>query len=1031
MPTPARANQSSKLDRQVPRTFDLQLLPTPRYPPPPSVEDEAQSLAKELGGSVSSVVSSDDEPKNRGELEQHPILKAANGDDDTASSPEAPEWRFVYVPTSSSDASDNAAKAKPAYEANTCRKFTMPLRTAEKPADKQADKQADKKPERQSEGQPERQDDRLGGRLCDGLADKQEDPRSKSRRRRSELPRIETDLNADIRPPRSSRTPAPTSSRTAARSPSPSRDCYKSRGPSRARPRASSPLIRRTKSSAQIDQEPVDYFGKQESRGPPGDGFLSPAPSVIKHSTKGRDRAYVDFNPSSAGGSSRHRSSTVSRPANDGHSGGRSAVGLDRLRCPSEDIPMHRRSASAIDIPKAYRRAWDRDHDRDRDRDRERDRDRDRDHDRNRDRERDRDRDGRRNVTRYYHGDVLSARSERKGSPPSRRHSQRQKTARDDSGYRSQRSPQARTHSDSSSDEYSTASRRSAWDAHERRKSFIGQSDQDYLLSPDSSRPHVNARTGSGGSRRGTPLPSPRASASAVGVSSALPSPRSSTSFPIPEETIQQGEAQSHVSPASPLSPTKLQLNGVSLVTSTDAEPPRRSESRSQSYRAETSRRPESRAQPRTSSFPPSIPPVAAAAAAAGAAAVAAVAKSSTTGWDPASPVDRKKTPAPPAARQDSVSSDGSQKYWQPSSVASSISGHAEKSTVSLVQPPSNRGDASLPVCHRREPQAGFSDWITLPLAPTFNICPGCYNGIFADTEFAQSFVTAPHRPSDRPIACDMGTSAWYHEAWVLIKRHRLSSLQLLQKMAVSAGKHQPCTASQTATRVWTTIRRPGSGEPVENFTACLSCAEAVQILFPNLAGIFQPLHPKAEPTPSTCMLDCVSARRKRFGRYLDEFEEVSESALKRGSAPDLRHLCSRLKRITDAMCARSRQIKGHEWFVMTSVPEMTVCKACYDEVVVPELDVMNPVALDFTSHPVLLKRSHTCQLYSDRMRAVFLKACRAQDVGLLAQRVSERVEVEKECRAKLAEYAARNASSGGAHQHKLDYYTRKWQRVE
>lgn len=121
------------VDQTVPRR--LPYLTAFRKPPPPSVEDENEALAKEAGSVVSSVPS--EEPTNRGDPDQYPIILPV----DELVHKYNPERRFVLVSDpsgSSSDASSSeekssqhsrptrrAAELDPgtaSYEANTSRK---------------------------------------------------------------------------------------------------------------------------------------------------------------------------------------------------------------------------------------------------------------------------------------------------------------------------------------------------------------------------------------------------------------------------------------------------------------------------------------------------------------------------------------------------------------------------------------------------------------------------------------------------------------------------------------------------------------------------------------------------------------------------------------------------------------------------------------------------------------------------------------------------------------------------------------------
>ncbi|KAI1079366.1 hypothetical protein F5B20DRAFT_175258 [Whalleya microplaca] len=115
------------------------------HPPPPSVEDEAVSLAKEYGSEISSVPG--EEPTLRGDPDQTPILLPVHEYN--------PERRFVLVSNASDSAyeSSDTAKKPPrrsrsrskvrniepeptSYEANTGRKYDYPTPVKEEPEKK-------------------------------------------------------------------------------------------------------------------------------------------------------------------------------------------------------------------------------------------------------------------------------------------------------------------------------------------------------------------------------------------------------------------------------------------------------------------------------------------------------------------------------------------------------------------------------------------------------------------------------------------------------------------------------------------------------------------------------------------------------------------------------------------------------------------------------------------------------------------------------------------------------------------------------
>ncbi|GAP84094.1 putative proteinrelated to ser arg-related nuclear matrix [Rosellinia necatrix] len=130
---PHRTTYAYRNDRTIPRRVPYDS--GPPKPPPPSVEDENDALAKEAGSVVSSVPS--EEPVNRGELDQYPILLPV----EEHMYEHNLERRFVLV-SKSSDVPGSEKKqgqrrmsterfAEPdpepvSYEANTGRKYGLP-----------------------------------------------------------------------------------------------------------------------------------------------------------------------------------------------------------------------------------------------------------------------------------------------------------------------------------------------------------------------------------------------------------------------------------------------------------------------------------------------------------------------------------------------------------------------------------------------------------------------------------------------------------------------------------------------------------------------------------------------------------------------------------------------------------------------------------------------------------------------------------------------------------------------------------------
>ncbi|EHK27315.1 uncharacterized protein TRIVIDRAFT_34593 [Trichoderma virens Gv29-8] len=162
---PGRSYESTEppVSRIAPRYYDD--IPHRRRSilPPPTVEDEAESLAKEFGGRVKPVL--EEEPQSRGEIDQQPLMLEVHEFN--------PERRFVIVPGSESATDDGASRDK--------------LRQEKEKKKERKKASASPSPEAYTRktNEPEKKDsDRLGDAI----------PRLERRGSRQELPRLETDI---------------------------------------------------------------------------------------------------------------------------------------------------------------------------------------------------------------------------------------------------------------------------------------------------------------------------------------------------------------------------------------------------------------------------------------------------------------------------------------------------------------------------------------------------------------------------------------------------------------------------------------------------------------------------------------------------------------------------------------------------------------------------------------------------------------------------------------------------------------------
>ncbi|KAI1774179.1 hypothetical protein F4818DRAFT_75313 [Hypoxylon cercidicola] len=303
--------------------------------------------------------------------------------------------------------------------------------------------------------------------------------------------------------------------------------------------------------------------------------------------------------------------------------------------------------------------------------------------------------------------------------------------------------------------------------------------------------------------------------------------------------------------------------------------------------------------------------------------------------------------------------------------------------------------------CPRRKAVAGHVDWLTLPRCDNFNICPSCYEAAFFDTEFAHHFVPAPFRSAERPVACDFGTSRFYHIAYFLMSKHRKADLTLFRNIANIGAKGQPCAGPRETSRIWYSVKDPRSTRPVESFSVCSTCAKTVEVLLPNLTGIFVPMDSPAEPMRGVCAMH--QQNEQRFLYYLDLLEAASDKALLTKSTPDVQALADRLRDLTEVpKCVHEKPVRDGKWYTMLSLPDFTVCEECFNAVVWPMIKNDNSsIAANFLESPEYRELA-ACQLYSPRMRQIFANAVHHADIRYLGSKLREREDKEQEFHARI-----------------------------
>ncbi|KAI9049651.1 hypothetical protein LZ554_006676 [Drepanopeziza brunnea f. sp. 'monogermtubi'] len=516
-------------------------------------------------------------------------------------------------------------------------------------------------------------------------------------------------------------------------------------------------------------------------------------------------------------------------------------------------------------------------------------------------------------------------------------------------------------------------------DAERHRRSHLGPGrEEQHLRSPSkSNRSSMDPR----GSRRSSPLPSPRVSPSQVPRGDHVE--RAGT-FP---QSGRQKPRERSISPHSEETPRADRLNPMEAA------------------------RPKSR---QSSVAPPAAKNPAAAHG-------ASLPIPTPSRIDLHSPGETRRSPATPQFQESPRPGPWQPPSFQPPSDLERPTGSYRRYSQDIE----TGSVAPLPTCPRTQFTRGKDDWLTLPECPGFDICPSCFNSITASTVFRYLFIPAPRRPPDVEVLCDFGSSPWYRIAWLLTIKERRRDLNLFYGLARNSTKYPPCLGKHEAVRQWHSVIDHKTGAPVRGFDVCYSCVKSVETLLPAIRGVFV----CTDTTPSTRVCD-LRFDSKRFVQYFDALENCADRVSDYHDAlPDTRDLVSLARRLAlFEECQRERDLVDRRWHVITHLPEFTVCEECFDEVVWPELEEGKAIPLMFNKTLQRLPKA-SCQLYSAKMRGIFRLAVDSGDYQMLASKARERKSLERAWKGDME--IMRRGVGGAGVERELRRLEEEWRRCE
>ncbi|KAL4761864.1 uncharacterized protein BDW70DRAFT_149876 [Aspergillus foveolatus] len=233
----------------------------------------------------------------------------------------------------------------------------------------------------------------------------------------------------------------------------------------------------------------------------------------------------------------------------------------------------------------------------------------------------------------------------------------------------------------------------------------------------------------------------------------------------------------------------------------------------------------------------------------------------------------------------------------------------------------------TLAPCPRSIPVAGYQDWHTIEGLPHLDICPFCIKQM-RKSKFRDRLVLSAPKPREEPVRCSM-SEPWTRLAWVQTLKKKYETLDLLLEITRPSNTQgtKSCTGRIINEQHWYRIIDPETGLYLPQFNVCSACVRNIRLLMPAHRDTFQ-----RSTTPQERVCDFVTDS-PRFIRYIDALDLASNRAEQDDAPPDLKEFLSYARRkVVLRDCRRSRLI-FNTWHYMPQLPEFTVCEDCYDDI--------------------------------------------------------------------------------------------------
>jgi hypothetical protein len=325
--------------------------------------------------------------------------------------------------------------------------------------------------------------------------------------------------------------------------------------------------------------------------------------------------------------------------------------------------------------------------------------------------------------------------------------------------------------------------------------------------------------------------------------------------------------------------------------------------------------------------------------------------------------------------------------------------------TTPAAAPAPEQRPISFPKCPQPYPVAGYHHWYTIQGLQNFDICASCAS-VVGSSEF-RDYCVPSWKPASEAVTCAL-SRPYIRIAVARALKEKSANVNLLQELNTLPSGVMTCPGSNPDLRRWYHITDPLTKSPIAKFDVCTACVRSVELLFPELRKekLFERPDTKLS-AERTCNLNASS---KHFYPIVNELDKLARYSRKKDLRPkDITAFGEVMRQKTRYReCAKDAMLATTLWHYMPRLPELTVCEECFEEFVWPMRNM--PIAKDMlpTLQRVPIQRPDnyvagiSCQLYSERMRAIFKNACSRNDFEGLRQSALMRYNVEHKLQEKF-----------------------------